>query len=155
MAQTNIAASIHRSRAFDFVYCIRPVYYFSRICGFMPYTVIHDLNCKIQRPKIRVYDLIWFILSIFCQILSLVFYFETRVILSSFAILTESDAIIIAMRTIFNIFAITMDMCHRYKFIEILKKINNFDEDVRHHLNKISNFRWSFLTIFCLFLVKI
>lgn len=133
MVQLNIAADFRRSKTFDFVYCFRPVYYFSRIFGFMPFTVIYDSNGTIQGPKIRVFDILWLILSMFVQILSPILYIQNRkfsIYDISLAILIRSDAIVITMRTVFNISAIIMDMCNRYKLMEILKKINNFDEEV-------------------------
>lgn len=133
MAQPNVAAGVHRSRTFDFVYSIRPIYYFSRIFGYLPFKIVCDSNSIIRSIKVRVFDLLWFILSIFAQILSLTFYIRVSTILNEphtgLAILIETIAM--AMRTVFNILAIIMDMCHRYKLLEILKKINNFDTEVK------------------------
>lgn len=134
MAQPNIVADMHCSNKFNFAYSFRPVYYFSRVFGFSPFTIIYDSNGKIQKAKIRMFDIIWFILSISGQILSPVFYIQNETSFSiyhiSLEILIRSDSIVITMRTIFTILAIVMDMCHRHKLVEILKRIENFDDDV-------------------------
>lgn len=142
MVLLNIAVDAHRSKTMNFAYCFRPVYYFSRIFGFTPYTIIYDSNGRIQVPKIRVLDIIWLILSIFAQILSPILYTRNEkfsIYHINLAILIRADAIIIAVRTIFNISAIVMDMCNRYKLVETLKKLDDFDDHVREKKRKFSD----------------
>lgn len=138
MAKLNIAADIQRSKSINFAYSFRPVYYFSRISGFAPFTISFDSNGTIQVPTIRVFDIVWLILSIFAQILSPILFVRNEkfsIHHISLAILIRSDVISIVVRTTFNISAIVFEMCKRYKAVEILKKITDFDEDVSKEMN--------------------
>lgn len=138
MAEPNIATNEQRSNAINFAYSFRPIYYFSRIFGFAPFTIMHDSNGTIQVPKIRAFDIVWLILSIFAQVLSPILFFRNEkysIHHISLTILIRSDIIIIAVRTIFIILAIILEMSKRYKMVEILKKIIDFDEDVSEEMD--------------------
>lgn len=116
---------------FDFAYCFRPVYYFSRIFGFMPFTIVYNSNGAIQGPKIRVFDILWFILSIFLYILSTFMPFRhiNYPINTSF-VLIVGDFLLLKLSLIFSILNVVMDMCNRFKLVDILKNVNSFDEKV-------------------------
>lgn len=134
MAQPNITVDIHCSKKLDFVHCFRPVYYFSRIFGYMPFTFIYDSNGTIQELKVRVLDILWLILSIFIHIFIAIIYFRNEgfaIFNGTSDIIIKSDIYLMVLWLIFIILSITMDMCNRSNLMEILKKFNNFDENVR------------------------
>lgn len=54
-----------------FSYGFRPIYYFSRAIGLMPYTVIYNLNGEIQEHRFHIRDALW-LLSSFCLYLSVI-----------------------------------------------------------------------------------
>lgn len=127
-----MAEMAHPKMAANFAYCFRPVYYFSRIFGFMSYTIIYDVHGTVQGSKIRVFDILWFIFSIFSQIIPAAFYFQTKRISTVHpAILIQSVGVVTVTRMVFDISSIVMDLCNRNKLIKIVKKFNIFDENVR------------------------
>lgn len=40
------------------------IYYFSRVFGFMPFTIVYDSDGKIQAARIRTIDILWFMITI-------------------------------------------------------------------------------------------
>lgn len=137
MAQPNIATDatdIHWPKKMNFAYCFRPVYYVSRIFGYMPFTIIYDSNGAIQRPKIRAFDFIWFILSVLIQTLPPIFYVQNEALSIYYGtsfILSRIDIILVTFWMIYIIVSLVMDMWNRFILIDILKRINNIDEEVR------------------------
>lgn len=119
-------------KQFDFAYTFQPVYYFSRVFGFMPFTIEYDTNGKIHGPKLRLIDILWFILAIFLYILSIIVHFRNveQYSKDSSFILIYGDYLILKLNLIFIILIVVLDMCNRFKLIDILKNINTFDEKV-------------------------
>lgn len=136
-SQIKVNRNISKGTKFDFVYCFRPVYYFSRIFGYMPFTIIQDSNGTIQRPKLRTFDILWFILSIFLYILSTFMQFRNIQYTENRSyVLIGGDFLLLKMSLIFSILNVVMDMCNRFKLVDILKNFNSFDEKV----NKFSKY---------------
>lgn len=133
MAQPNAATNVHWPKKLNFAYCFRPIYYFSRIFGYMPFTIIYDSSGAIQKPKIRIFDLIWFILSFLIQTIPPLMYVQNEGLSIHYAtsfILSRIDIILVNFWMTYIIVSIAMDMYNRFILIEILKRINNFDEEV-------------------------
>lgn len=57
-------ASVQR----NFAFCYRPIYYFARVCGQMPYTITYHPNGAIVGIKLYKCDFIWFAISLSIQI---------------------------------------------------------------------------------------
>lgn len=115
----------------DFAYTFRPVYYFSRIFGFLPFTIVYNANGSIQGPKVRVFDITWFMLSIALYILSAFMHFRSIENLKSQSfVLIVGDFLLLKLGLVFCILVIVMDMCNRFKLVEILKQFNSFDDKV-------------------------
>lgn len=47
-----------------FSYGFRPIYYFSRVIGLMPYSMVYNLNGEIQDHRIYIRDGLWLVTSI-------------------------------------------------------------------------------------------
>lgn len=47
-----------------FSYGFRPIYYFSRVIGLMPYSMVHNKNGEIQEHRIYYRDGLWILTSI-------------------------------------------------------------------------------------------
>lgn len=47
------------SKEYDFAHCFRPIYYCSRIFGFMPFSIVYDSSAAIHKPSPRAFDLLW------------------------------------------------------------------------------------------------
>lgn len=44
----------------DFAYSFRPIYYFSRVYGLMPFTITYNARGSINGLEVRLFDLLWF-----------------------------------------------------------------------------------------------
>lgn len=142
---------VNNSKKFNFLYSFRPVYYFSRAMGFMPFTIVCNSNGTIQGPAIRSFDIFWFILSICGYILLTIFSFlnirfpENSKNTES-TILIGADYFLLLLGFVFSVVVIIMDFCNRFKLVKILKHLNTFDEEASP---AGSRFDFShFLTIF-------
>lgn len=120
---------VHFSRIF------RPIYIFARICGFMPFSIQRsDTQNERFEPRVSKWDGLWFTTSI-C-------FYSAMVANTLFGEITlphesngQLNAIILGnhllrlMILIFGVFALTMDMCNRYKLVNILNNFTAFDQE--------------------------
>lgn len=121
------------SKKLTFAHSFKPIYIFSRIFGYMPFTIVFDSDGGIRTAKIRVIDFLWLIISIGIYFLSAYYFFiytGRKPIPVTSATLVHGARTIVAFRKLFNCLCIGIDACNRFKLVEILKKINIFDEKV-------------------------
>lgn len=120
---------MHFSRIF------RPIYIFARVCGLMPFSVQRSQTQNQHfEPRVSKFDVLWFAISM-CFYIAMV----TNTFLGKIILPHESNdqlnAIILGnhllrlMILIFGVFALIMDMCNRYKLINILNKFTVFDQE--------------------------
>lgn len=99
------------SKKLSFAHSFKPVYILCRIFGFMPFSIAYDSNGEIQTARIRVVDLIWFIISIGVY-LSSAFYFVIFVwclpIPNKQATLIYGTRLIVLFRKLFNCLCIVI-----------------------------------------------
>lgn len=121
------------SKNLTFAHSFKPIYILSRIFGFMPFTIAYDSNGAIQTARITVIDFVWFTISVGVYILStinFIAFIRHAQIPKAYVTLAYATRSIIIFRKIFYIVCIITDMFNRFKLVEILKKISNFDEKV-------------------------
>lgn len=154
------------STNFNFAYVFRPIYYISRVFGFMPFKIIYNSKSDAQEPKMGAFDMIWFLISISVYLLAI----DTKQVWdvqlknngsNTLSISTKALSIV---ELIFGIIGIGMDLCNRFKLINILGKFTIFDCEVNRSniVDKLlslpnvffSNFRCQIL-IFVLIIEKI
>lgn len=127
-------------RRLNFAYGFRPIYYFSRVCGLMPFSITYDSNGEIQKARVRVFDGLWFVISMCLYLLALHISFqETRkyyMMEPNFLIL--GDFIPRGMKLFFGCTKIALDMYNRAKLIGILKSFTEFDNEVSARIHDIS-----------------
>lgn len=111
----------------------RSVYYFSRIFGLWPFSIARNSNGSIRRARVRPADALWFLIS-FCLYSVAIYYtymditttrLENR---KSFVFLLLNVYQIVYL--FFGSCVIVLDLLHRNKLIEILKKFDIFDNEV-------------------------
>lgn len=128
--------NILNSEKYNFFYSFRPIYYFSRTFGLLPFTIEYDSNGIIQAAVIRSLDILWLIITILSyflsSMLSLKLYNEYPKISNNTEslILIGGDNFILIFGLLFGIVIIIMDLCNRSKLLDILKNIHTFDETV-------------------------
>lgn len=112
----------------------RPVYYFSRIFGLMPFSIACDTRRDIQKPQINVLDGVWFVCSMLIYISMAIISYKNMKLpqdtnKSSF-ILVLGDYLLLYVGLIYGALIILFDMLNRYKLVGILNKYITFDNEV-------------------------
>lgn len=132
--QIKVGENTTKVEKFDFAYTFRPIYYFSRIFGSLPFTIVFNSKGSVEGTKIRVFDSVWFILSIALYILlSFMRFRSIKPPKHTSLVLLHGDFLLLKSALVFCILFIVMDMCNRFKLVDILKNLITFDEKVSHH----------------------
>lgn len=117
----------------SFTQSFRPIYYFSRMFGLMPFSIINDSNGEAQEPRISKLDGLWFVVAI-CTYLAMGYItYENAAPKDPNSMpykLLFVDSIIFFPEIILGIFIIGFEMCNRFKLINILKEFITFDTEV-------------------------
>lgn len=121
-------------RKFNFEYAIRPIYYFSRLSGLWPFSIVRDSNGKIQRARIGFFDILWPILLICLHLkLSLEYYEDFRATVKNHVIRIRFVVFCILDMTsfLFITIEIVLNGINRNKLVDILGKFDTFGNEVR------------------------
>lgn len=119
-----------------FAHVFRPIYCFARICGFMPFSIRHSNSPNEQFvPRASLCDVVWFGISMCFYLTMIVNTFCENVVLPH-----ESNAqlnaiglgnyLLCLMILSFSIFALIIDVCNRFKLVNILNDFTVFDQEV-------------------------
>lgn len=114
----------------------RPIYVVSRIFGQLPFSFQFESNGNIHRPVIKMLDALWFLLSMSALICFMYFSFEYfnygQKSADLFGIRTSfvGTNLIAGTGLILGLLTIVLDMCNRFKLVDIFKKIYSFDQRV-------------------------
>lgn len=114
----------------NFSHSFRPIYYFSRVFGLMPFSITYDSNGEAQCSRIRIFDGIWFVISMLIyssSVYCIVLRFEKQSS-STFVVIVGNTFLL--MSIIYGVGAVAMDMYNRFKFFEIVKSFSVFDKQV-------------------------
>lgn len=130
--QSNNIAKMCKSKEYGFAYCFRPFHYFSRVFGYMPFSITFDSNAVTLRPTVKAFDVLWFLIAIIFYISTIIdFYIETMEIPhTSSRTLNRFARLLMIFIVFFGVFVIVMDLCNRFKFVNILNQFNRIDEKV-------------------------
>lgn len=115
----------------DFTKSLQPLYFFSRAFGRLPFSLVSNLNGEIQRAHIKIFDVIWFALSISVYLFLFIYYFKNISNTSNILVLCNSIAAFALLGL--HLITVLMDLYNRERFIDILKKFGNFDKAVAMH----------------------
>lgn len=122
-----------RSRAINFSTSLLPAYFFSRVIGLIPFSIVRDSNGDAHTARINLFDLLWFIFSILLY-LFLAFYRYSYMDIPQDAsksyILVIGDSLLLIFGIIYGALMIVMDMFNRNRLVDILKKFTIFDKEV-------------------------
>lgn len=130
--QSNCIGKMLNSKEYDFAHCFRPIYYCSRIFGFMPFSIVYDSSAAIHKPSPRAFDLLWFIISISIYVSTIIgFYIQRAEIpFSASQILNDIAWFGMISSLVFGVIGISLDMCNRFKIVNIFNEFNRIDEKV-------------------------
>lgn len=132
MVQRNKRPSKQR----NFAFCFRPIYYFARVCGQMPFTITSHTNSAIVGVKVHKRDIIWFAISMSIQIsfiwMAITFYKSYQQEKEFTSTIYFGNLTIWFISLLVGICVMTLDLaCNRLKIVRILNKITVFDTEVR------------------------
>lgn len=122
----------NRVKTFNFMDSFKPVYFVLRLLGLKPFSITHDSDGEPKRPKITILDGIWLAIS-----LSVYAFMAYSVEGNEHKKLSAVSFMYILgyIFTMFGLFCsvatIVIDICNRFKFVDILRKITIFDNEVR------------------------
>lgn len=119
----------------NFEYCIRPIYYISRVSGLLPFSIARNSSGDIHAPQIKTFDFIFFIISIFWYLfLTFTSYRDIQhwPSLNKSHVLTVSNYSLLIVSLIFGALTITMDCWNRTRLVDIIKEFISFDQNVHY-----------------------
>lgn len=115
----------------NFFNSFKPIYYFSRVFGLLPYSIVCDPKGVIQGPCISRLDISWFIISLSVYLFAALASFQYMDYEdNALNILVLCDNYHLTLGLGFDFLLIVDDMCKRFKFVDLLKKFNSFDNEV-------------------------
>lgn len=119
----------------NFSYNFEPIYYFVRVCGQMPFTIVANAHGIAVDAKMYQRDFIWLAISIgiHCAFIFMaVEIFQLpRHPNAATSTIHFGDLTFWLVSLLVGISILAMDACNRFKIVEILKKFTSFDEGVR------------------------
>lgn len=119
---------------YTFSHSYQPIYIVSRIFGLMPFSIELDSNGVIQRPAINKLDALWFLVSMIAYICIMYFSFEffhsEKNVYTLTTISYVGSFLVFRISLILCLLAIILDMCFRFNFVDMFKKIAMFDQKV-------------------------
>lgn len=116
-----------------FAQCIHPIYVISRLFGLLPFSVHLNSNGNVERARIKIFDIAWFLCAISIN-LFLAYFILTR---KKNSLEIESKVLMIGNYIIFSItfimapLSIILDMFNRHRLVKMFKDIMEFDKTVR------------------------
>lgn len=116
----------------NFLFSIRPIYYFSRIFGLMPFTIVRSSSAEIQTIRVTKLDSLWFITSVSLYSLMAIVCFQTihEGNPSKSEVLLIGDRLLLTISLMTSVMKIVFDMLNRFRLVDIWKKLAYFDKEV-------------------------
>lgn len=134
----------------DFMDCLKPMNYFLRTLGLMPFSIYRVPNGNILKSKVRKWDVMWslFTLCIYssCVFISLEYgnlQQESHAHNKSFIHIYRgviAHNLHTTLGVIFCILFVTMDMCNRNEIVDLFNKFVIFDKEVTNFTNVAQSF---------------
>lgn len=141
---SNSSANNDREQKIKVAYGFQPIYIVSRLFGLMPYSIICKPNGEVKEARVKIFDLIWFIISIcMCFAFALITFQNLKLPenKNESIILRIGDDLILIVGLLLGCVMIIIDMCNRFKLINILRQFEIFDKEVNRPISpfKISH----------------
>lgn len=121
------------SKKITFSYSLLPIYYFSRIFGLLPFTIVYDTNGDVHEARITYFDVLWFIISVCLYLLLALFSYKHIQVPEGpnvSQILVLGDCALLIAGLLYGAVIIVFDLYNRFKLIDIMKKFTTFDMEV-------------------------
>lgn len=123
---------VKHSNEISFVSILRPYYFFSRVLGFLPFSLTLKSNGDVHKPRVSAFDLLWFVTTITLHIY-LIFAFFQKIDFpkdpNASYILFFGDSIFNLAGLIIGIISMLLDMYNRSKLVDILNGFTDFGKE--------------------------
>lgn len=134
MAKQHRAKDVSDQLQSNFLQSFKPIYYFSRVFGLMPFSIVCNSSGEIQKHRVNRFDAAWFIVSICVFSLVAFLTYEHLIYVHNDAFILNSivffDNIHITMELVFAVLFIGMDMYNRSYIVDMMKLLATFDKEV-------------------------
>lgn len=125
-----------------FTHIFRPIYYFNRLCGHMPFSIVRSSNGHSLEPRVTAFDALWFAISI-CIYMALAtcicWYIKRALLLYIRKPILYFLASTINMLRLVNflcgLLMLIMDMCNRHSLVNIFNRLTHFDRKVSSEMS--------------------
>lgn len=118
------------ARKDNFAHSFMPIYYFSRLLGLLPFSIIAGDSGEMLEARVSACDLFWCMISI-CLYLFMAYHYSFQTLRNEYLIWIIGDRLLIISGLIFGGLRIIMDMYNRGKIVTTLKMFTIFDREVR------------------------
>lgn len=121
------------SKRVHFIRSFLPIYYFSRACGMMPFSITYNSLGEPLRPRIGKRDGMWLIFSIGLYVTTIALIFHNLHLpddpnsVTYILLLCDNSHLILTL--VFGIFIMGIDLCNRFKIVDVLRKFTIFDKE--------------------------
>lgn len=127
-------------RKINFEYVFRPAYYYSRFAGLWTFSMTYDANGMIQGARIGFFDILWPI-CVICLNFTLAYSayetFTSKRDQFAYTIRFIAENIFQMSCFLFVVIGIVLNYIHRDRLIQILNKLNTFDNEVSYRFFSI------------------
>lgn len=122
------------SRQMDFWDTFKPIYYFSRASGLVPFSIRRNSNGVVHGPKVNPFDGVWFLFTIVAFLSAAIYSkqnMELQDLNTQIHITIVLNKIHLTLSLIFGSLLIAMDMHNRFKIFKLLERFISFDNEVK------------------------
>lgn len=128
---------------FSFFDSVKLVYRVGRLFGLLPFTLNYKLNGEIDSCRLRIIDILWFVITVaLCMASSVLGYSAlTPTQDNRTTFLLFGGRIVLIGGVSLAAISIVMDFFNRHRLVELVKSINSFDQEVMQKLTFVLNLR--------------
>lgn len=123
-----------QAQTLSFMHSFRPVYFVLRTFGLMPFTIIHHPNGEVLQTTVTKFDALWLMTSVISYSL-MAFFMKVRDTPRFFLPILHMLA---KFGWIYIVLVIWINMCTRFEFTEIFRKITIFDREASNLINHLA-----------------
>lgn len=118
------------TKIMNFGSVFHPLYYLSRIWGLVPFSIVTKSNGDVQNPKIHLRDVLFFAISFKIRLLFSFISHKRYMELGKANTLDLCVYLFEEFSFLYGILIAIMNVCNRFKLMDMLKMYNHFDKEV-------------------------
>lgn len=137
LIQTSMKGSLKiiQMKIMSFGSVFRPLHRLARIWGLAPYSIAADSNGELLNSKIHLYDGLWLLTTVLLYLAFLnysvdAFNVDRKALHRETWILILCARLLAIFAFLYGILSIIINMCNRFKLMNMVKMYTRFDEEV-------------------------